>query len=105
MDRKDVFFYESDDERYIPRTLLIDLEPQVVNKPTHVGPYKDLFNPENLFIAEDGGGAGNNWASGLRQGEEHHEQVLDMISQSSVSLFDDWIHALSVTRCCCCFFC
>mmetsp|Transcript_18349 Transcript_18349/g.26300 ORF Transcript_18349/g.26300 Transcript_18349/m.26300 type:complete len:515 (+) Transcript_18349:902-2446(+) len=82
-DRKDVFFYQSDDERYIPRALLIDLEPRVVNKLTVHGPYRDLFNPENLFIAQDGGGAGNNWASGFRQGEEHHEQVLDMIDRES----------------------
>lgn len=56
-DRKDVFFYQSDDDRYVPRALLIDLEPRVVNKLAH-GPYRQLFNPENLFIAEDGGGAG-----------------------------------------------
>ena len=27
-DRKDVFFYQADDERYIPRALLLDLEPR-----------------------------------------------------------------------------
>lgn len=30
-DRKDVFFYQADDEHYIPRSLLIDLEPRVTN--------------------------------------------------------------------------
>jgi len=81
-DRKDVFFYQADDEHYIPRALMIDLEPRVVNKLSH-GTYRDLFNPENFFIAQDGGGAGNNWASGFRQGEEHAEQVLDMIDRES----------------------
>jgi len=83
-DRKDVFFYQSDDEQYIPRALLIDLEPRVVNKLR--GPsstYKDLFNPENCFVSTDGGGAGNNWASGFRQGEQHHEVVLDMIDREA----------------------
>ena len=28
-DRKDVFFYQADDEHYIPRALLLDLEPRV----------------------------------------------------------------------------
>ena len=28
-DRKDVFFYQADDEHYIPRAILIDLEPRV----------------------------------------------------------------------------
>mmetsp|Transcript_14829 Transcript_14829/g.21210 ORF Transcript_14829/g.21210 Transcript_14829/m.21210 type:complete len:508 (+) Transcript_14829:155-1678(+) len=82
-DRKDVFFYQSDDERYIPRALLIDLEPRVVAKLSKTGQYRDLFNPENLFIAQEGGGAGNNWASGFRQGEEHSEAVLDMIDRES----------------------
>ena len=73
-DRKDVFFYQSDDDHYIPRALLIDLEPRVVNKLAHIGAYRKLFNPENLFVSQEGGGAGNNWASGYRQGEEHYEQ-------------------------------
>jgi tubulin gamma len=28
-DRKDVFFYQADDEHYIPRAVLLDLEPRV----------------------------------------------------------------------------
>jgi tubulin gamma len=63
-DRKDVFFYQSDDDRYVPRALLIDLEPRVVNKLGRSGPLQSLFNPENMFVATEGGGAGNNWASG-----------------------------------------
>lgn len=99
-DRKDVFFYQSDDDKYIPRALLIDLEPRVVNKlasqrtiptSTHTAPSSasspstcsTMFNPENVFVAKDGGGAGNNWASGYRQGEEHHEAVLDMIDREA----------------------
>ena len=82
-DRKDVFFYQSDDSRFIPRALLIDLEPRVVERLTKVGPYRELFNPENSFVAQNGGGAGNNWASGFRQGEKHHEEVLDMIDRES----------------------
>lgn len=82
-DRKDVFFYQSDAGHYIPRALLVDLEPRVVNKLMHQGPYRNLFNEENVFIADDGGGAGNNWASGFRQGEQHHEKVLDMIDRES----------------------
>ncbi|GKC19256.1 tubulin gamma-1 chain [Tanacetum coccineum] len=30
-DRKDVFFYQADDQHYIPRALLMDLEPRVIN--------------------------------------------------------------------------
>ncbi len=30
-DRKDVFFYQADDEHFIPRALLVDLEPKVIS--------------------------------------------------------------------------
>ena len=39
----------------------------------------NLFNPENIFISKEGGGAGNNWASGFTQGEAVQEALLDMI--------------------------
>ena len=81
-DRKDVFFYQSDDDRYTPRALLMDLEPRVVlHKLAHSN--QKLFNPENVFCSHDGGGAGNNWASGYRQGQEFHEQVFDMMDREA----------------------
>ena len=32
--------------------------------------YAGLFNPENIFIAKEGGGAGNNWARGYAHAEQ-----------------------------------
>ena len=29
--------------------------------------YANLYNPENVYVSKDGGGAGNNWASGYLQ--------------------------------------
>ena len=40
---------------------------------------RNLFNPENVFLSDHGGGAGNNWASGYQQGESVQEDILDMI--------------------------
>lgn len=45
--------------------------------------YKGLYNPENMFIASEGGGAGNNWASGYHQGAQAHDTVLDMIDREA----------------------
>ena len=61
-----MFFYQADDAHYVPRALLIDLEPRVINT-IQTGDYKNLFNRENVFIAEHGGGAGNIWSSGFHQ--------------------------------------
>lgn len=35
-------------------------EPRVINGIQN-STYADLYNPENIFISKDGGGAGNNW--------------------------------------------
>ena len=45
--------------------------------------YKKLYNPENIYLAKDGGGAGNNWASGFSQGEGLHEEVFDIIDREA----------------------
>jgi len=81
-DRKDVFFYQADDDHYIPRAVLMDLEPRVLNGIQN-GDYKHLYNPENFFCAKEGGGAGNNWAAGHRQGAEHHDALLEMIDREA----------------------
>ena len=52
-DRKDVFFYQADDEHFIPRNLMIDLEPRVIHA-IQSSEYRDLYNPENYFIAKEG---------------------------------------------------
>ncbi len=89
-DRKDVFFYQADDNHYVPRALvrccrknteyakihqLLDLEPRVVNSIQN-SEQRSLFNHENIFVATHGGGAGNNWASGYTQTEAVHVRQL-----------------------------
>lgn len=32
---------------------------------------------------QEGGGAGNNWASGYRQAEEQHDYLMDMIDREA----------------------
>lgn len=81
-DRKDVFFYQADDEHYIPRAILLDLEPRVINS-IQTSDIRNLFNPENIFISKEGGGAGNNWASGYTQGEQVMETLVDMIDREA----------------------
>ncbi|KAI9819725.1 MAG: gamma-tubulin [Thelocarpon impressellum] len=81
-DRKDVFFYQSDDTRYIPRAILLDLEPRVING-IQTGAYKNIYNPENFYVGKDGIGAGNNWAAGYATGESVHEEVMEMIDREA----------------------
>lgn len=45
--------------------------------------HKNLYNRENIFVSEDGGGAGNNWAQGYSAGERTYEEVMDMIEREA----------------------
>ena len=45
--------------------------------------HRNLYNPENIYISEHGGGAGNNWASGFEQGQKISEKIFDMIDREA----------------------
>ena len=77
-DRKDVFFYQSDSGRYIPRAILIDLEDRVINSIIN-SEFSNFYNPENIFIEKEGGGAGNNWGRGFELGEKCYGPIQDMV--------------------------
>ncbi|XP_057293431.1 tubulin gamma-1 chain [Hydractinia symbiolongicarpus] len=81
-DRKDVFFYQADDEHYIPRAVLLDLEPRVIDS-ILTSPFANLYNPENVYTSKDGGGAGNNWGHGFAQAESLHEELFDIIDREA----------------------
>lgn len=81
-DRKDVFFYQADDEHYIPRAVLLDLEPRVIDNIMQ-SPFANLYNPENIYMSKHGGGAGNNWAAGYGQAEKLHEELFDIIDREA----------------------
>ena len=81
-DRKDVFFYQADDDHYIPRSVLIDLEPRVINS-IQSSEFKHFYNPENIFISKEGSGAGNVWATGYSNAVHVEDEILDMIERES----------------------
>lgn len=77
-DRKDIFFYQADDGKFIPRTLLVDLEPRVINSLQ-----KNFYNEENIFVSNEGCGAGNNWAHGYYSGKSLKNDIMDAIQREA----------------------
>jgi hypothetical protein len=63
-------------------TLRVDYTLQVINN-ILTSPYANLYNPENIFVSKDGGGAGNNWAQGYSAGERIYEEVMEMIDREA----------------------
>ncbi|ODV87757.1 hypothetical protein CANARDRAFT_25974 [[Candida] arabinofermentans NRRL YB-2248] len=55
------------------------MEPRVVSGIRARNP--NLFNPKNIYLSSDGGGAGNKWAEGYAHAYKHKEEIMDMLSR------------------------
>jgi Tubulin/FtsZ family, GTPase domain len=55
---------------------------QVINN-ILTSPFANLYNPENIFMSQDGGGAGNNWAQGYATGEKLYEDIMEMVDREA----------------------
>ena len=42
-----------------------------------------MYNPENIYLSKDGGGAGNNWAQGYSAGERVYDDLMEMIDREA----------------------
>lgn len=63
--------------KYVPRAILLDLEPGTMEA-VRSGTYGKLFRPDNFVFGQSG--AGNNWAKGhYTEGAELVDAVLDVV--------------------------
>lgn len=77
MERINVFFNESHNGRFVPRAVLVDLEPGTMDS-IRAGPFGELFRPDNFIFGQSG--AGNNWAKGFyTDGAYLIQEVMDVI--------------------------
>jgi len=78
-ERLNVYFSEASREKYVPRAVLVDLEPGTMDT-IKAGAFGDLFRPDNFVFGNSG--AGNNWAKGYyTEGAELVDQVLDVVQR------------------------
>jgi tubulin beta len=76
-----VYYNEVNGNRYVPRAVLVDLEPGTMDS-VRSSPYGRLFRPDNFVFGQSG--AGNNWAKGhYTEGAELVDSVLDVIRKES----------------------
>ena len=61
LERINVYFNEASGGKYVPRAVLVDLEPGTMDS-VRSGPYGQIFRPDNYVFGQSG--AGNNWAKG-----------------------------------------
>jgi len=83
LDRINVYYNEAQGGKYVPRAILVDLEPGTMDA-VKSGPFGELFRPDNFVFGQSG--AGNNWAKGhYTEGAELIDSVLDVVRKEAES--------------------
>jgi len=81
LERINVYYNEATGGRYVPRAVLMDLEPGTMDS-VRAGPFGQLFRPDNFVFGQTG--AGNNWAKGhYTEGAELIDSVLDVVRKEA----------------------
>ncbi len=81
LERIDVYYNEASGGKYVPRAVLVDLEPGTMDS-VRSGPYGQIFRPDNFVFGQSG--AGNNWAKGhYTEGAELVDSVLDVVRKEA----------------------
>ena len=80
LERVNVYYNEATGGKYVPRAVLVDLEPGTMDS-VRSGPYGRIFRPDNFVFGQSG--AGNNWAKGhYTEGAELVDSVLDVVRKA-----------------------
>ncbi|XP_012944022.1 tubulin beta-4 chain [Aplysia californica] len=81
LERINVYFNEVTGGKYVPRAVLVDLEPGTMDS-VRSGPFGQIFRPDNFIFGQSG--AGNNWAKGhYTEGAELCDSVLDVVRKEA----------------------
>ncbi|GME78818.1 unnamed protein product [[Candida] boidinii] len=80
-DRLNVYFNEASSGKYVPRAVLVDLEPGTIDS-VRSSSYGNLFRPDNFIYGQSS--AGNVWAKGhYTEGAELVDSVLDVVRREA----------------------
>jgi len=81
LERINVYFNEATGGKFVPRAILLDLEPGV-HEGIRGGVLGELFKPDNFVFGSSG--AGNNWAKGhYTEGAELIDSALDVVRKEA----------------------
>ncbi|KAI1317012.1 tubulin beta chain 1 [Xylariaceae sp. FL0255] len=81
LERIGVYFNEAGNNKFVPRAVLVDLEPGTMDA-VRSGRFRDMFRPDNMVYGQSG--AGNNWAKGhYTEGAELMDEVLDVVRREA----------------------
>jgi len=81
LERINVYYNEAGPNKYVPRSIMVDLEPGTADA-IRSSSFGKLFRPDNFVFGQNG--AGNNWAKGhYTEGAELIESVMEVVRKES----------------------
>ncbi|XP_059665827.1 tubulin beta-8 chain-like isoform X2 [Cornus florida] len=81
LERVNVYYNEASCCRFVPRAVLMDLEPGTMDS-VRSGPYGQIFRPDNFVFGQSG--VANNWAKGhSTEGAGLIDSVLDVVRKEA----------------------
>ncbi|KAG0202847.1 Tubulin beta-4 chain [Mortierella sp. GBA30] len=94
LERVNVYYNEASGGKYVPRAVLVDLEPGTIDAVRN-GEFGQLFRPDNYIFGQSG--AGNNWAKGhYTEGAELVDTVMDVVRKEAESC--DCLQGFQITH-------
>ncbi|KAM9819525.1 tubulin beta-1 chain-like isoform 1-T5 [Syngnathus typhle] len=94
LERINVCYNEASGGKYVPRAVLVDLEPDTMDT-FRSGPFGRIFRPDNFVVGQRG--AGNNWAKGqYTEGAELVDSVLDVVRKEAEEC--DYLQGFQLTH-------
>ena len=81
LDKVGVYLREAGDKRYVPRAILVDLEPGILEV-IKAAPTGKMFKPDNFIFGSSG--AGNNWGKGhYTEGAQLIEECVEVVRREA----------------------
>ncbi|XP_078282477.1 tubulin beta-4B chain-like isoform X5 [Rhinoraja longicauda] len=81
LERINVYFNEATGGKFVPRAILVDLEPSTMDS-VRSGPFGQIFRPDNFVFGHSG--ASNNWAKGhYTEGAELADSIMDVVRKEA----------------------
>ena len=81
LERLNVYYNEVQENKYVPRAILADLEPGTMEA-ARSSRYGEIYHPDNFIFGNSG--AGNNWAKGhYTDGAELVDNVLEVLRRET----------------------
>nr|XP_020025703.1 tubulin beta-4B chain-like [Castor canadensis] len=93
LERINVYYNEAAGNRYVPRAILVDLEPGTIDS-VRSGPFGQIFRPDNFVFGHSGLNSVDKGTSGLREKWVMSQAMLLQRNQLLMMEAKEWLQKI-----------